>query len=77
MHFGGVGEVDRYIKIIKRYFVDLGVKWNQTFFLFFFTNTVLIIDNVSCLEQVFSLLSLRTKTAKLSRIENSVEPRCY
>lgn len=35
------------------------VKWNQTFF----TNTVLIIDYVSCLEQVFSLLSLRTKTA--------------
>lgn len=35
------------------------IKWNQTFF----TNTVLIIDNVSCLEQVFSLLSLRTKTA--------------
>lgn len=47
---------------MKGIFSGLGgrvIKWNQTFF----TNTVLIIDNVSCLEQVFSLLSLRTKTA--------------
>lgn len=62
MHFG-LGKRNGALKSIKGLFCGLGdwvVKWNQTFF----TNTVLIIDNVSCLEQVFSLLSLRTKTAK-------------
>lgn len=62
MHFGA-GTGKWYIKSINGIFCGLGggvVKWNQIFF----TNTVLIIDNVSCLEQVFSLLSLRTKTAK-------------
>lgn len=43
----------------------------------FVTNTVLIIDNVSCLEQVFSLLSLRTKTAKMLWVEISVKPQCF
>ena len=57
------GKEERDIEIIKGIFCGLGsgvVKWNQIFF----TNTVLINDNVSCLEPVFSLLSLRTKTAK-------------
>ncbi len=62
MHFR-VGKGNGRLRALKEYFVDSGlgvVKRNQIFF----TNTVLIIDNVSCLEQVFSLLSLRTKTAK-------------
>lgn len=56
MHFG-VGNGT--LRALKEYFMGHGWgvggvgKTNQTFF----TNAVLIIDNDSCLEQVFSLLS--------------------
>ena len=61
-------------KSIKGIFCGLGggvVKWNKIFF----TNTVLIIDNVSCLEQAFSLLSLRTKNCK-NVVRRELQPGC-
>lgn len=57
----GVGKGNGTLRSLKGFYVDWGDKMEPNLF---FTNTVLIIDNVSCLEQVFSLLSLRTKTAK-------------